>query len=282
MYLFKTIAPLREYLDFQRSFGHSIGFAPTMGALHQGHLSLISASKTDNEYTVASIFVNPTQFNETQDLQKYPRTPDKDIELLLKVGCDVLFMPSVEEIYPKSGAPATQVDYGQLTQVMEGKFREGHFEGVVQVVERLLRLVEPHRLYMGEKDYQQYQIIRYMVEAIGLSVEVKGVPIIREADGLAMSSRNVRLSTEERQIAQNIHKTLQQAKAMVDSHSPGTISSWAMQQLEALQFKPEYFEIVNGTTLESIQTFSRKEKVIACTAAWLGNVRLIDNLVLIS
>ena len=281
MYLFKTIASLKEYLDFQRSFGHSIGFAPTMGALHKGHLSLISASKTENDCTVASIFVNPTQFNEATDLQKYPRTPDKDIELLLKVGCEVLFMPSVEEIYPENAPPATKVDYGQLTTVLEGQFRPGHFDGVVQVVERLLRLIEPHRLYMGEKDYQQYQIVRHMAEAIGLPVEVKGVPIMREADGLAMSSRNVRLSPEERSIANNIFKTLQQAKAMVASHSPTAISTWAMQQLEALQFKPEYFEIVNGTTLESIQTFSKEEHAIACTAAWLGEVRLIDNLVLI-
>lgn len=277
MYLFKTIDALREYLDFQRPFGHSIGLVPTMGALHDGHLSLVRHAIKDCDCTVASVFVNPTQFNEAEDLQKYPRTPDKDIEMLLKVGCDVLFMPPVEEIYPENAPKPTVVDYGLLTKVMEGQFREGHFEGVVQVVERLLRLVQANRIYMGQKDYQQFQIIRHMAEAIDMEVEVVGVPIVREEDGLAMSSRNVRLSAEDRQKAPLIYQTLQKAKSMISTHKARDIEEWAMQVFKDAGFRPEYFELVNGKTLESINLFDSMP-IIACTAVWVGEVRLIDNL----
>jgi pantoate--beta-alanine ligase len=281
MYLFKRESSLKKYLAFQRSFGNTIGFAPTMGALHQGHIALIEQSKKESDCTVCSIFVNPTQFNKADDLALYPRTPAKDVALLGKVGCDVLFFPEVTDIYPENGIATIPVELGDLANVMEGAHRPGHFEGVVQVVQRLLQIVNPDQLFMGEKDFQQLTIIRTMVEQLALDTEVVGVPIIRETDGLAMSSRNVRLNQEERQSAPKIYAILQQAKAMIGQSSLKEIKAFAMDQLTKAGFKPEYFEIVDRFSLQPLQSVEGAKGVVACTAVWLGKVRLIDNLVLI-
>ena len=279
MFLFKRESDIKEYLAFQRACGNTIGFAPTMGALHQGHLSLIQRSKSENDCTVCSIFVNPTQFNKADDLKLYPRTTAKDIELLLKVGCQLLFFPSTEEIYPQNGKKPTKMDFGALTTVMEGKFRPGHFEGVVQVVERLLNIVEPDHLYLGEKDFQQFTIIKAMVEKLQLKTKVIGVPIVREPDGLAMSSRNVRLSAEQRKIAPEIYQTLQEVGAMINRNSPEEIRHYALKKLSRPGFQPEYFEIVDRYSLQPVNSFEDTDDLIVCTAVWLGEIRLIDNLI---
>ena len=281
MYLFKRESSLKKYLAFQRSFGNTIGFAPTMGALHEGHLALIEQSKKESDCTVCSIFVNPTQFNKSDDLALYPRTPAKDVALLEKVGCDVLFFPEVTDIYPESGIATIPVELGNLANVMEGAHRPGHFEGVVQVVQRLLQIVNPDQLFMGEKDFQQLTIIRTMVEQLALDTKVVGVPIIRETDGLAMSSRNVRLNQKERQRAPKIYAILQQAKTMMGQRSLKEIQAFAMEQLTEAGFKPEYFEIVDRFSLQPLQSVEGAKGVVACTAVWLGKVRLIDNLVFI-
>lgn len=277
MQLIETIAELKNWQ--QENNAKTIGFVPTMGALHQGHLSLIEASKTTNDLTICSIFVNPTQFNEASDLEKYPRTLQKDIQGLYKAGADAVFIPEIIEIYPKNGfeLPTFQLDH--LTNVLEGAYRPGHFDGVVQVVYRLLDLVQPNRLYMGLKDFQQQAIIGEMLRQMESDIELVPCPIIREADGLAMSSRNRRLSEEERTIAPTIYKTLQGAKQTWEAHfAPSSIKANAIQQLEKAGFKVDYFEIVDATTLQEIEVFDESANAIICVAAWLGEIRLIDNL----
>jgi pantoate--beta-alanine ligase len=276
MLIFKKVADLRHWLDDQKA---PIGFAPTMGALHDGHLDLIRMSKNDGCITVASIFVNPTQFNDPKDLEKYPRTPEKDAALLLGAGCDVLFMPPVEEVYPPGKDFTVSLDFGQLEEVMEGVFRPGHFKGMATVVNRLLDIVRPHRLYMGQKDYQQLSIVRNMIQQLDLPVELIMCPTKREADGLAMSSRNVRLSPEMREAAPVIYRTLLWAKEALAAGKPAkNIEDEAMQKLRDAGLRPEYFEIVDGVTLLNIQDAKPGDVVVACMAAFAGEVRLIDNL----
>lgn len=258
----------------------TFGFVPTMGALHEGHLALIRRARAENSFTICSIFVNPTQFNEASDLEKYPRTPSKDIELLAGVGCDMLFMPPVAEVYPPDGYETPQVEFGRLSQVMEGMFRPGHFEGVAQVVYRLLEIVQPTRLYMGQKDYQQYLIIQELIRQTGLPVELVMHPIVREPDGLAMSSRNVRLQPEYRDRAAVLYKTLQGAKKQLRRLSPADVQEWALRQLSIPGFRPEYFEIVDAQTLQPAASVGDGRPLIACMAVWAGEVRLIDNLFL--
>ena len=280
MLVFKTAKDLQEHIDRLRSKRVSIGFVPTMGALHQGHLSLLKQSKETNHYSVCSIFVNPTQFDDTSDLDKYPRTTAKDIELLNSVETEILFLPSVSEIYPDGFSNAEPFDFGQLATVMEGKFRPGHFDGMAQVVKRLLEIVNPHQLFMGQKDFQQLTIVRDMLRQMESTIELKMCKIIREADGLAMSSRNVRLSPEIRQKAPIIYQTLQMARKKAKSTSPKEICDWAMKTIEAAGLKPEYFEIVDGIQLRSIDEFPPKSLIVACTAVWAGDVRLIDNILI--
>lgn len=280
MQLFKTVTALKTYLGTQRQKSKTIGFVPTMGALHQGHLSLIKQSKTDNDITVCSIFVNPTQFNESSDLDKYPRTPERDQNMLKSLQTDVLFMPSVEEVYPPEQKNQVSYDFGDLETVMEGQFRPGHFKGVAQVVKRLLDIVEPHCLYMGQKDFQQFAIIQNMLEQLNSPIKIIRCPIIREADGLAMSSRNVRLSTVHRKQAVLLHETLKMSKSMMSLYSPEEIKKQAMEKLKTGNFKPEYFEIVDAKTLANIANFNKAKNVVACTAVWAGDVRLIDNMIL--
>lgn len=280
MLIFKKVADLRSWLDRQNT---TLGFVPTMGALHAGHLELVRMAKREGCTTVASIFVNPTQFNDPSDLEKYPRTPEKDAELLITAECDALFIPSVEEVYPSGENLRIDLDFKQLDKVMEGKFRPGHFEGMATVVHRLLDIVRPQRLYMGQKDFQQLSIVRDMIRQLKLSVELVMCPTVREPDGLAMSSRNVRLTPEMRQLAPLIHQTLQWAKTAWENGLPvETIEQDALLNLADAGLSPEYFELVDGLLLEPIRSVDATPdaQVVACTAVFAGNVRLIDNLII--
>lgn len=280
MLLFKKVADLQAWLDSQRAEGEKIGFVPTMGALHDGHLELVRMAKGDGCLAVASIFVNPTQFNDPKDLEKYPRLPEKDTALLLSANCDVLFMPPVEEVYPPGANLTVELDFGQLDKVMEGVFRPGHFKGMATVVKRLLDIVQPHRLYMGQKDFQQLSIVRDMIRQLHLPVELVMCPTVRETDGLAMSSRNMRLTPEMRAIAPVIHQTLQWAKKELATHPAAEIQAKAIQQLTDAGLKPEYFDVVDGISLLPVGRWADSDFIVACTAAFAGEVRLIDNLVL--
>lgn len=280
MILFKKENQLQRYLNILKSDKKSIGFVPTMGALHEGHLSLIHRAKEENDCVVCSIFVNPTQFNDKDDLDKYPRTAASDIELLTSIRTDVLLMPAVEEVYPEGLDTQLDLDFGNLATVMEGEFRPGHFDGMAQVVNRLLNMVQPHSLYMGQKDFQQITIVRSMLTQLASKIKLVMCPIMREEDGLAMSSRNVRLTPENRSLAVKISQTLQGAKALIDSKTPEEVITWAMNELSIPQFKPEYFAIVDGITLQAIDDFEAHHFVVACAAVWAGEVRLIDNMVL--
>ena len=279
MYLFKKVLDLQKHLALLRQQNLQIGFTPTMGALHQGHLSLVKKSLSQTDINVCSIFVNPTQFNEKSDLDKYPRTTNEDLALLTSVDNDIVWMPDVEDIYPKDLDTKIQLDFGQLGKVMEAAFRPGHFDGVVQVVKRLLDIVQPDKLFMGQKDFQQMSIIKNMIQQFDLPIELVSCPIIREADGLAMSSRNVRLTVEQRAKAPIIQQTLQWAKAQMNRLSPKEITASAIERLQVPDFKLEYFEIVDGNSLQKVEKFSASNFIVGCTAVWLGDVRLIDNLI---
>ena len=241
MILFKKGHQLQNYLATLKSDKKSIGLVPTMGALHVGHLSLIQKAKEENDCVVCSIFVNPTQFNETTDLEKYPRTAAKDIELLTSVGTDVLLMPPVEEVYPKELNTTLELDFGKLATLMEGEFRPGHFDGMAQVVNRLSNMVQPHSLYMGQKDFQQITIVRSMLTQLKSEIKLVMCPIKREENGLAMSSRNVRLTPGNRTLAVKVSQTLLGAKKMMDEKTPKEVKDWAMKELSIPEFKPEYF-----------------------------------------
>ena len=280
MYLFKNIADLRRHLDQKKRMGKTVGFVPTMGALHAGHTSLIRQSATETDSTVCSIFVNPTQFNEATDLAKYPRTPENDIALLLDAGCSVLFMPEVEEVYPDGQQSSIHLDFGYLDNLMEGAHRPGHFAGVAQVMKRLLDIVQPQQLFMGQKDYQQFAIVQHMLKGLEMPVKLTMCNTVREADGLAMSSRNTHLTTEQRVLAPLIYQTLGEAKAKIHNELPDSIKSAAMKSLAVPGMEPEYFEIVDGRTLQPVSIFEDHEYVVACTAVKVGTVRLIDNLVM--
>jgi pantoate--beta-alanine ligase len=218
MRVIHTIAELKELLQQHRQEGKTIGFVPTMGALHKGHITLVERCVAENDICVVSIFVNPTQFNNHEDLRLYPRTPEEDYELLRSTGTDVVFAPSVEEIYP--GPDIRIFDFGLLDKVMEGAFRPGHFNGVAQVVSKLFAFVEPHKAYFGEKDFQQLAIVREMVKQQELPVEIVGVPTVREQNGLAMSSRNQRLSVEQREHASEIHRIMRESTLLTEEQSP--------------------------------------------------------------
>ncbi|MDX1939413.1 MAG: pantoate--beta-alanine ligase [Saprospiraceae bacterium] len=282
MFLFKKISPFQLYLTSERRAKRSVGFVPTMGALHEGHLALVAQAMQQHECVVCSIFVNPTQFNDTGDLEKYPRTPLKDIEMLAKVGCQVLFMPDVSVVYPTDAKIKSDFSFGNLDKIMEGAFRPGHFKGVAQVVNRLLEIVQPNALYMGQKDYQQVKIVEEMLEQTNSKVQLIMCPTLREPDGLALSSRNVRLNPEIRIDAKIIHQTLLRAKEMAADHfSPKDIQAFAIKNLTIPGFRPEYFEIVDGQTLQPLERWSNGKVPVACTAVWAGDVRLIDNMILI-
>ncbi len=280
MLIFNKVAQLQSWLAEQRAAGQTIGFAPTMGALHQGHLELIRMAKRRGDVAVASIFVNPTQFNDPKDLEKYPRMPEQDAAQLRSADCDALFMPPVEEVYPPGMDLTVRLDFGSLERVMEGVFRPGHFAGMATVVKRLLDIVQPDHLYMGQKDFQQLSIIRSMLQQLHSPIELVMCPTVREADGLAMSSRNVRLTPEMRAAAPVIYQTLLAAKEAFQIETVQTIQAHARQQMLDAGLQPEYFDLVDGLTLLPVSQRTAGSFVVACTAVFAGEVRLIDNLVI--
>ncbi|MBK8555665.1 MAG: pantoate--beta-alanine ligase [Lewinellaceae bacterium] len=280
MFLSKHVDALQEWLAQQKEGHQTIGFAPTMGALHDGHLELVRMAKRAGDLAVVSIFVNPTQFNDTSDLEKYPRTPGRDLELLLSADCDAVFMPPVEEVYPPGADLSISLNFGEMENVMEGEFRPGHFSGMATVVNRLLDIVKPDRLYMGQKDFQQLSIVRDMIRQLKLPAELVMCPTVREADGLAMSSRNIRLTPAMRALAPILHQTLLETGEQLQRYPARELEANAMARLEAAGFRPEYFSMVDGRTLQPVDGFDSSDFIVACTAAWAGDVRLIDNVVL--
>jgi pantoate--beta-alanine ligase len=277
MVLFKKAADLSNWLETQRQNKINIGFVPTMGALHQGHLSLIETSRKQNHLTVASIFVNPTQFNDPKDFEKYPITIEVDIDQLERSGCDVLFLPDVKEMYP-DGTKSTSYDLGFLEKIWEGRYRPGHFQGVCTIVERLLTIVQPKSLYLGQKDYQQCIVIKRLVEIMNADIEVIICPTLRETKGLAMSSRNMRLSDKEKTNATAIFEALTFAKQNLHATSIRTIQVEMEKILSG--FKIDYAQVVDATTLEPVNEWDGKQKLVGLIAAYLNDVRLIDNMLL--
>lgn len=281
MIILKTEKEVKKYVETAHSKNLSLGFTPTMGALHSGHLALIKQSLEENDLAICSIFVNPTQFNESSDLDKYPRTVEADCKGLESVGCQAVFLPTVDVIYPSGSDYEVSVNLNGLDQEMEGAKRPGHFEGVVQVVKRLLDIVTPDRLYMGQKDYQQFSIIGQMIKDLAMDVSLVVCEIQRAEDGLALSSRNVRLLPEHRNKASIIHRVLHQAKEWLEEQrSSVEISRMAMEYLEIPGFKPEYFDIIDGYSLRKIKDPASHKVIVACTAVWAGDVRLIDNMII--
>lgn len=277
MKIVQGIEDLRRSLATERQAGKTIGFVPTMGALHEGHLSLVKYCIDQNDICVVSIFVNPTQFNDKNDLAAYPRMLDADCALLEPMGCDYVFVPSEEEMYPE---PDTRIfDLGVVAEVMEGAFRPGHFNGVAQIVSKLFQIVEPDNAYFGEKDFQQIAIIKSMVRLLGLPVRIVACPILRQADGLALSSRNMRLTPEQRQIAPIIAATLKESRKFVPEIEVHEVVDRVIDSLnKAPQLRVEYFEIVDETTLQPIRNWDEAVKSIGCIAVFCGEVRLIDNI----
>lgn len=280
MITINNVAALQQELTKRREEGKKIAFIPTMGALHKGHLSLIHIGKKNAAITVASIFVNPTQFNNQEDLKKYPRMLDSDKTLLESEGCDYLFAPNIEEIYPPNLNTKIDINLNELEKPMEGEFRPGHFEGMLQVVKRLLDIVNPEFLIMGQKDFQQFTIVAYMIKTLSLPVKLIIAPTLREKDGLAMSSRNMRLSPGMRQISPIIYKTLKFAKNQLKVEDIATICHQSMIKLSNAGLKPEYFRICDGDTLQNLNEKSASNYIVACVAAWASDVRLIDNMIL--
>ncbi|MBX7225379.1 MAG: pantoate--beta-alanine ligase [Chitinophagales bacterium] len=281
MKVFTTAVELRHYLEEQRTLGKKIGFVPTMGALHDGHISLVQQclSTVEDMVCVASIFVNPTQFNDKKDYEKYPITIDQDLEMLLKAGCEVVFLPSVDEIYPNGLQTDIAVDLGFLGTTLEAAHRPGHFQGVVQVVKILLDKVQPDFLFLGQKDYQQCMVITRLVEAFNMPVEIVICPTKREVSGLAMSSRNRRLSDQETALATNLSKILFEIKKNYKREMP---KEWVVYGIQFLKGFPEisleYLSVVDGKTLQEIQDWQDTKNAVALIAAKIGTVRLIDNL----
>ena len=256
----------------------TIGFIPTMGALHEGHMSLVKASKAQNDYTIVSIFVNPTQFNNPEDLEKYPRTEEKDIELLTKNGCDFVYLPTVNDLYATNEV-AKKYDFGTIDKVMEGASRPGHFDGVATIVSKLFRAVKPTRAYFGEKDFRQIRIIQEMVKQEGLDVLIMPMPIYRAETGLAFSSRNARLSTQQTDDAPQIYSILSKAVALKnEGKDVAEITKFVENEFENSPFKLEYFEITDENSLETIQHFSDAKNIRGFVVAYAGEVRLIDNI----
>lgn len=276
MQVFERKAELNRFVEQIKADGKSIGFVPTMGALHNGHIALVLEAKKQCDKVVASIFVNPIQFNNAEDLKKYPRTFESDRKLLEEVGCDVVFFPSVEEMYPEEEIEESY-DFGSLETVMEGATRPGHFNGVAIVVKRLFDLVQPDKAFFGKKDFQQLAIIRALVKQMVSPIQIVGMDTVRENDGLAMSSRNRRLSVAQREVAVELSQALSFIKQNKNKMLPGELEKEAIGKLTK-NFKVEYVQIVNGYTLQPITDWNQTNYAVACAAAFLGDVRLIDNL----
>lgn len=279
MKVLRTVGELQEAMKLHRDAGKTIGLVPTMGALHAGHISLMNRARGDNDIVVASVFVNPTQFNNPTDLETYPRTEEADCRVLESAGVDYAFIPSVEEIYPE---PDTRVfDLGEVAEVMEGAMRPGHFNGVAQIVSKLFAWVNPTRAYFGEKDFQQIAVIRRMAKLEGFNFEIVACPIVREADGLALSSRNVRLTPEQRAIAPAIHDVLSDSIAMAGAgKSVEEVKKSVISQIDAKpQMTTEYYEIVNPLTMQPAESWMTPDgPAVGCITVYCGDVRLIDNI----
>lgn len=276
MVILTKIADVRNYITKAKTENKIIGFVPTMGALHEGHISLIEISRKQTDITVCSIFVNPTQFNNPEDLKHYPRTPEADIKLLETAGCDILYMPEVKDIYPENYNQ--KFDFGYLDTILEGAKRPGHFNGVGQVVSLLLEGVKPDKAFFGIKDYQQVMVVKSLVKQLNLPVEIVSCPILREADGLAMSSRNTRLSAEERIVAGMIPDIMQQANKLVKENGVSAAKQFVESIVAKVSImKLDYFEVCDAGTLESLSNFNPNQKAVSLIAVFVGNIRLIDN-----
>lgn len=273
-----TIAQLKEALDVARKEGKSIGLVPTMGALHEGHASLVRRSVAENDVTVVSIFLNPTQFNDKTDLAKYPRTLEADCQLLETCGATIAFAPSVDEVYPE---PDTRhFSYPPTDSVMEGAFRPGHFNGVCQIVSKLFMMVEPDRAYFGEKDFQQIAVIRRMVEDLGMKLEIVPCPVVREEGGLAMSSRNTLLTAKERQTANRIYQTLHQSREWMNQMTVQEVHNRVVNQINVVPgLEVQYYSIVDGRTLADVADWDESDDIVGCITVFCGSqpIRLIDH-----
>lgn len=277
MEIVRTIDQLKQNISLKKSQGLTVGLVPTMGALHAGHVSLIERARSENDVVVVSVFVNPTQFNNPEDLRTYPRTEEADCAKLSTANVDYAFIPSVQEIYPTPDN--RQFDLGPVAEVMEGAMRPGHFNGVAQIVSKLFAIVEPTRAYFGEKDFQQIAVIRRMVELEGFNLEIVSCPIKREDDGLALSSRNVRLTPEQRQVAPAIHKVLLESVAKKSQYTVAELKQKVVDEINAVPFmEVEYYEIVDGKTMQPINNWSDSQEPVGCVTVYCGDVRLIDNI----
>lgn len=277
MRVVKTISELKSLISGYKQENKTVGLVPTMGALHAGHKSLVDRARKENDIVVVSVFVNPTQFNNKQDLATYPRTEERDCALLEAAGCDVVFMPAVEEVYPEPDN--RQFDLGAVAEVMEGAHRPGHFNGVAQIVSKLFGFVEPDRAYFGEKDFQQIAVIRKMVQLEGFKLQIMACPIKREDDGLALSSRNVRLTAEQRQLAPNIYRVLKESCNFAKSHTVAETEKFVVDSLNALpQMEVEYYSIVDALTMQPVSDWVDADSITGCITVYCGEVRLIDNI----
>lgn len=279
MQVFTHKAELNSYIEQLKNEGKTIGFVPTMGALHNGHISLVKRAKECCDKVVVSIFVNPTQFNDPKDLERYPRTLDNDVKLLEVAGCDMVLAPTVQEMYPEED---TRVfNFGYIEQIMEGPKRPGHFNGVAQIVSKLFDIVNPHKAFFGMKDFQQIAIIRSMVEQLKYNIEIVSCPIIREDDGLAMSSRNTLLTQEHRAIAPTIHKVLSEAKDIHKTKSVDELKEWIIESINSTGLlEVEYVEIVDELTLALTKSWDEPGSKVICITVYAGQVRLIDNIII--
>ncbi|MES2848183.1 MAG: pantoate--beta-alanine ligase [Bacteroidota bacterium] len=278
MIIFKHISDINHQLHLLQLSGKVTGFVPTMGALHQGHISLIEQARQQSDVVVSSIFVNPTQFNDPKDFEKYPITLEKDIDMLEQAGCDVIFLPSLKEMYPEGITGSKQYELGYLETVLDGAYRPGHFQGVCRVVEKLLTITHPDKLFLGQKDYQQCMVLKKLVELMQVKTDIIICPTQREADGLAMSSRNMRLTETGRKKAPLIYQTLNDIKQNIQPGNITAIKKQAVDTLTAAGFTVDYVEIADASSLALQQEWDGKTKLVALAAAFIGEVRLIDNL----
>ena len=277
MRVVKTISELKSLISGYKQENKTVGIVLIIGALHAGHKSLVDRARKENDIVVVSVFVNPTQFNNKQDLATYPRTEEHDCALLEAAGCDVVFMPAVEEVYPEPDN--RQFDLGAVAEVMEGAHRPGHFNGVAQIVSKLFGFVEPDRAYFGEKDFQQIAVIRKMVQLEGFKLQIVACPIKREDDGLALSSRNVRLTAEQRQLAPNIYRVLKESCNFAKSHTVAETEKFVVDSLNALpQMEVEYYSIVDALTMQPVSDWADADSITGCITVYCGEVRLIDNI----
>lgn len=279
MILYQKKPDIENWIKQLRTSGKSIGFVPTMGALHQGHGSLLKMSRAENDISICSIFINPTQFNDIKDFNKYPVTLDSDIAMLESV-CDVLFLPSVEEMYPQGLNAAPHYDLGYIETILDGKFRPGHFQGVCNIVDRLLKIVQPGKLYVGQKDYQQCIVISKLLYLTNSATKLVIAPTLREDSGLAMSSRNMRLSENEKKEATIIYRSLLEIKRSLITGPLSTLKLNAVKSLEANGLRPDYVEIADAATLIPADSWDGKQKLVALVAAYMNEVRLIDNMLI--